>query len=70
FECPSCHGKHFIFGDSHVKQTAMEYGIDKTAQIPIDSRLAAACDRGGIADFEADWLAELADSIEPEGGRK
>lgn len=70
FECPSCHGKHFIFGDSHVKQIAMEYGIDKTALIPIDGRLAAACDRGGIADFEADWLAELAGSIEPDGGRK
>ncbi len=68
FECPSCHEKHFIFGDSHVKQSAEEYGIGMTAQIPVDSGMAAACDRGSIADFEADWLAELAEGIEPGCG--
>ena len=30
FECPSCHEKHFIFADSHVKQSAAEYGISMT----------------------------------------
>lgn len=64
FECPSCHDKHFIFGDSHVKQLAAEHGIDITAQIPIDARLAAACDKGGIADFNSEWLEELVQHIE------
>lgn len=70
FECPSCHEKHFIFGDSHVKQSAVEYGISMTAQIPVDSGLAAACDRGGIADFEAGWLEKLTDGIESGGSKK
>ncbi|HBI62455.1 MAG TPA: ATP-binding protein [Lachnospiraceae bacterium] len=70
FECPSCHEKHFIFGDSHVKQSAAEYGISMTAQIPVDSGLAAACDRGGIADFEASWLEKLADGIESGSDQK
>lgn len=69
FQCPSCNEKHSIFGDSHVRQTAEEYGISITAQIPLDPKLAAACDVGGIADFEASWLAELADRIELGGGR-
>lgn len=70
FECPSCHEKHFIFGNSHVKQSATEYGIGMTAQIPVDPGLALACDRGGIADFEAGWLEKLADGIESGGGKK
>lgn len=70
FECPSCHEKHFIFGESHVKQSAAEYGISMTAQIPVDSGLAEACDRGCIADFEAGWLEKLADGIEAGGAKE
>ena len=70
FECPSCHKKHFIFGDSNVKQSAVEYGISMTAQIPVDSGLAAACDRGGIADFEAGWLEKLTNEIESGGDKR
>lgn len=64
FECSSCHEKHFIFGESHVKQLAKEYGINQVAQIPIDARLAAACDKGDITHFEAPWLLELANDLE------
>lgn len=64
FECPSCHEKHFIFGDSHVGQISAEYGIVMTAQIPVEPRLASVCDSGSIADFEAGWLSGLADGIE------
>ena len=70
FECPSCHEKHFIFGDSHVEQIAAEYGIGMTAQIPVEPRLASACDSGSIAGFEAGWLSGLADGIESGGGSK
>ena len=70
FECPSCHEKHFIFGDSHVKQSAAEYGIGMIAQIPVDSGLAAACDRGGLAEYETECLTELVEGIELKGGGK
>lgn len=39
-----------------------------TAQIPVDPGLAAACDRGAIADFEAGRLKKLAGGIESECG--
>lgn len=70
FECPSCHEKHFIFGDSHVEQIAAEYGIGMIAQIPVDSGLAAACDRGGLVEYETECLTELVEGIELKGGGK
>lgn len=70
FECPSCYEKHFIFGESHVKQSAEEYEIGMTAQIPVEPRLASVCDSGSIADFEAGWLSGLAEGIEAGGGKK
>lgn len=63
FECPTCHGRHCIFGESRVSQTAEQYGIAVTAQIPIDPALAAACDSGRIADFNAVWLDGLANCL-------
>lgn len=70
FLCPSCRKKHYIFGDSRVAQTAAQYGISVTAQIPIDPELAAACDGGRIANVNADWLDGLADTIASAGENK
>lgn len=70
FLCPSCSKKHYIFGDSRVEQTAAQYGISVTAQIPIDPELAAACDGGRIANVNADWLDGLADTIASAGENK
>ena len=70
FLCPSCRKKHYIFGDSRVEQTAAQYGISVTAQIPIDPELAAACDGGRIANVNADWLDGLADTIASAGENK
>ena len=54
--CPDC-GKHIpIFGESQAKQTAERYGIPLLGQIPIQPKLAAACDAGLIELFEGDWL--------------
>lgn len=69
FECPSCNDKHFIFGDSHIEQIAEKYKIETFAQIPIDSRLATACDKGEIEHFDAEWLMKLADNLEAIGDR-
>ena len=70
FLCPSCRKKHYIFGDSRIAQTAAQYGISVTTQIPIDPELAAACDGGRIADVNADWLDGLADAIASAGENK
>ncbi|MGN0491929.1 P-loop NTPase [Ruminococcus sp.] len=59
FECPTCHDKHFIFGQSHIAELAARFQIDSTAQIPIDPALAALCDQGGIDTFTGNWLDQM-----------
>lgn len=64
FECPNCHEKHYIFGDSKISEFAEKYNIDTVCQIPMDNKLAAACDKGMIELFDGEWLDNLADKIE------
>ena len=46
--CPDC-GKHVeVFGESHVQETAERFGTEVLAQLPINLKLAAACDAGLI----------------------
>ena len=63
FECPNCHEQHKIYGESHVDAIANEYGILNVAKLPINPKLAAACDAGLIELFEGNWLDKLAQSI-------
>ena len=60
FECPDCHARHNIYGDSHVEDIAKEYGILNIAKLPLNPKLAAACDAGLIELFEGNWLDEMA----------
>ena len=63
-ECPDCGRKMQIFGESHIEETAKKFGIEHTARIPIDPKLAAACDAGSIEEFAGSWLDELAEMID------
>ena len=64
FECPDCGGKHRLFGESRVKEFAQQYGIDTVAELPIQPKLAAACDKGTIELYDGTWLDELSAKIE------
>ena len=63
FECPDCHSRHAVFGDSHVDQVAAEHGVRAVARIPIDPKLAAAADKGLLELFDGGWLEDLADAV-------
>ncbi|MCR5809296.1 MAG: Mrp/NBP35 family ATP-binding protein [Clostridiales bacterium] len=63
FECPDCHAKHNIYGESHVDDIAKTYGILNVAKLPINPKLAAASDAGLIELFEGSWLDKLAASL-------
>lgn len=61
--CPDC-GKHIsVFGESHVDETAEKYGLEVLGKLPIDPKLAAACDAGLIELFEGSWLDAAAEKI-------
>lgn len=67
FECPTCHGRHFIFGQSHVDELASGFGIDTVAHIPVIPELSAMCDGGEIEKTDGQWLNPLIQKI---AGRK
>lgn len=64
FECPSCHEKHFIFGNSSIEQLAAHLNIPVTAQIPVHTGLSDASDKGRIDNIDASWLDGMVDCIE------
>ncbi len=61
--CPDCGKEIRVFGDSHVDEIAKKHGILNVAKLPIDPRLAGACDNGLIEQFEGTWLDGLLDTI-------
>ena len=55
-KCPHCGEEIPVFGASSTEAVAKEHGLEVLGRIPIDPKLAAACDRGLIETFEGDWL--------------
>lgn len=63
-QCPDCGKKIYPFGQGHVEENAKKYGVDTTATLPMDGKLAAACDSGMVELFEGDWLEPVMDKLE------
>lgn len=63
FVCPDCGKEHRIFGKSHIEEIAKKHGINTTAAIPIDPRLARACDNGSIEKEAGDELAAVIEAL-------
>ncbi len=66
-ECPDCGRKINVFGESHINETALSYGLSVLGRIPIDPAAAAAVDAGDIENFDKDWLTPALDAIEALG---
>lgn len=63
FECPTCHDKHQIFGDSHIEELAEKYDITALGKMPISSNIARLCDNGRVEDIEGNWLSSILQTI-------
>lgn len=55
-QCPDCGKKIYVFGESHIEETAKEYQIPVLGAIPMDPALAAACDAGKIEYAENHYM--------------
>jgi Mrp family chromosome partitioning ATPase len=64
FECPECHSKHYLFGESHLDSLSQEIGITTVSKLPLDPKLAQAMDAGTIETFTCHALDNLADVLE------
>ncbi len=59
FECPNCHTRHAVFGESKARLVADQYGIPAVAQLPLDPALSAAVDAGRAEQVNTDALNAL-----------
>jgi len=64
FTCPDCGKEYQIFGESKIAEVAKDFEIPIHAKLPINPKLAGACDKGMIELFEGDWLDPIADVLE------
>ena len=62
-KCPDCGKEISVFGESHIQAVAEKYDVPLLGRIPIDPKLAVACDRGGLELFDGDWLDFAVDRI-------
>lgn len=64
FECPDCHKKHNIFGESKADEAAKQFNIPIVAKIPVSAQIAELCDKGAAEEIDAEYLDELGKHIE------
>lgn len=67
FKCPDCDKKYSLFGDSHIEKVADEYGIGTYDKLPIDPKIAQACDMGRIEFLDEDLLPNISKKLEKIG---
>lgn len=63
FRCPGCDREYDIFGHSHIDEIARRHKLPVLGKLPIEPKIAAACDNGTIEDLEGDWLEGVAEKI-------
>lgn len=63
-ECPDCGKQLSVFGESHLDEVAEQYGLNILARLPIDPKLASACDNGSIEGYTAPALEKATDIIQ------
>jgi len=62
-KCPDCGKEIKVFGESKLEETAKKYNLEILGRIPLDTRLAAACDKGMIELFDGKWLDGAVEKI-------
>ncbi len=62
-KCPCCGEQINVFGQSKLDETAKLYKLDVLGRIPIEEKLASACDRGEIELFEGAWLSKALEKV-------
>lgn len=62
-ECPDCGKRIHVFGESNLEAVAAEHDLPVLGRIPMNPKLAAACDKGMVELFEGDWLDDAVKAI-------
>lgn len=62
-KCDDCGKEISVFGKSNIDEIAKKHGIDAVSKLPIDQKIAAACDSGMIELFENTYLDKICEKI-------
>ena len=62
-ECPDCGKKIKVFGESHLDEIAAQFGLPVLARLPIDPKVAEACDNGAMETVNTDLLADAIEAV-------
>ncbi|MDD3369717.1 MAG: Mrp/NBP35 family ATP-binding protein [Lachnospiraceae bacterium] len=63
FECPDCHKRYEIFGESHIDEIADQFDIKNVAKLPIDPQIAKMVDAGRIEEYVCTELDALTQAL-------
>jgi len=63
FICPDCGREYRLFGDSHIDEIARIHKLNVLGRLPVDPKLAGACDKGMIELYDGSWLDHAADML-------
>ena len=58
-QCPDCGKKISVFGESHIDEIGAQYQLPVLAKLPIDPKLAEACDSGKLEDLEEIYVDRI-----------
>ncbi|HUI38682.1 MAG TPA: Mrp/NBP35 family ATP-binding protein [Thermoplasmata archaeon] len=62
-DCPHCHQRIELFGESRVDGVAREYGIPLLGRLPLDPALSIACDAGALDGYRNPAVSGFADAL-------
>lgn len=64
FQCNDCDTQHKIFGESHIDSIAKEHKLEVVAKLPLDPKIAQACDQGEIESLAFNYFDDLGEILE------
>ena len=62
-KCSDCGKEINVFGESNIDEVAKKFNIDTISRLPIDPKIAGACDKGMIELFENTHLDNILEKI-------
>ena len=63
FKCPDCGKEHKIFGESNIEDVARKYDVQQIVKLPMDRKIAKACDDGTVEEVSCPELEPLVNII-------
>lgn len=66
-KCPDCGKEIKAFGESHLDETAKEYGLKVLGRVPLDPSIAQKCDGGSAEEIQMPSLEKAADAVQAAG---